>query len=266
MANPGSPAELDAGKRSRRPVTTTPRIIIEEEVAEAAQVTAGIAQEQEAAEDQAAAAAWARESIGTRDGDAAVLAAKERHRKRASHRAASAVTNEVRVETINRLSAIPRDVFDDEFGWDAKKATYWDDRPDLLGHAQGDTAAAWFGASWCHQDQRARGGCCSGWWCVGGHCPELDGGLREQGRGLQQMLLGPQLQGHRPTRITRLRHMSGLLPILVIVEDQGTRLHSIFWWPFTPSSGRTTTQKPLPSRCLLPRSTSTRSVEQRDRR
>ena len=46
MANLGSPAELYAGKRSRRPATTTPRIIIEEESAEAAQVAAGIAQEQ----------------------------------------------------------------------------------------------------------------------------------------------------------------------------------------------------------------------------
>ena len=64
MANLGSPAEFYAGKHSRRPATITPHIIIEEEIAEAAQVAADIAQEQEAAEDQAAAAAaWARESI-----------------------------------------------------------------------------------------------------------------------------------------------------------------------------------------------------------
>ena len=118
MANLGAPAELHAGKRSRRPATTTPRIIIEEdsEIAEAAQVAAGIAQEQEAAEDQAAAAAWARESIGTRDGDAAVLAAKKRQSMRASRRAASAVTNEARVETINRLSAISRELAEPDWG------------------------------------------------------------------------------------------------------------------------------------------------------
>ena len=136
MANLASPAELCAGKRSRRPATTTPRIIIEEEIAEAAQVAAEIAKEQEAAEDQAAAAAWARESIGTRDGDAAVLAAKKRQSMRASRRAASAVTNEARVETINRLSAISRELFDDEFGWDAKKLivarTYWGMRKVML--------------------------------------------------------------------------------------------------------------------------------------
>ena len=50
MANLASPAELCTGKRSRRPATTTPRIIIEDEIAEAAQVAAEIAKEQDRGE------------------------------------------------------------------------------------------------------------------------------------------------------------------------------------------------------------------------